>query len=578
MLSMESTSSLSGITNGSLKDLKDTHPARVLQIMNNHRKECAKLCDVELIVGDEKFYAHRSVLAACSPYFYAMFNGELIESTQRVVCLKEVQTDVFEPLLNFAYTGNLDVTVENVQPLLALASQINFPEAREICCKFLEMKLDASNCLEIRTFAESNGCMRFVEEVDSFVIDHFSDIVLLEDFVAMPYPLLLKCLASDELTISNEKSVYEAAIKWAKHDMKNRDNLLTSLLQHIRLPRIPVSYLLDEIDNEPLMRACHGRRDMLDEAKNYHLLPEHQMKYRSVRTRPRKSHSGMLFAVGGKETGEAITTKVECYSAKSNRWTPMSPLNIPRHQLGVTELNGRIFAVGGSDGATRLNTVEYFNPNDEDWKYAKSLTTCRSGVGVCTHSGFLYSFGGYDGHICLSSVEKYDPELDIWINIPPMNIVRSFPGVAVLGTRIYVIGGNDGSAFLNSCEVYDPLSNKWSFSAPMNRQRAGLGADVLDGLLYVSGGFDGVSRLDSTEVFDPRTNTWTTVANMVSCRDGLSMRQYGGWLYAIGGIDGPSYLNTVEYYDPKEDKWEEVTKMRSSRTAGGVAVLPYLLD
>ena len=79
-------------------------------------------------------------------------------------------------------------------------------------------------------------------------------------------------------------------------------------------------------------------------------------------------------------------------------------------------------------------------------------------------------------------------------------------------------------------------------------------------------------------MFDPRMNTWTTVANMISCRDGLSMQQYCGWLYAIGGIDGPSYLNTVEYYDPKEDKWEEVTRMRSSRAAGGVAVLPNLLN
>ena len=119
-------------------------------------------------------------------------------------------------------------------------------------------------------------------------------------------------------------------------------------------------------------------------------------------------------------------------SAKSNSWTPVTPLNIPRHQLGVTELNGKIFAVGGSDGKTRLNTVEYFSPIDDDWKYAKSLTTCRSGVGVCSHSGFLYSFGGYDGHLCLSSVERYDPELDIWISIPPMSIARSFPGTLTL--------------------------------------------------------------------------------------------------------------------------------------------------
>ena len=313
MLSMESTSSLSGITNGSLQELKKTHPTRVLKIMNDHRRECSKLCDVELVVGDAKISAHRSVLAACSPYFYAMFNGELIESKQRAVHLKDVQKEVLDLLINFAYTGNLDVSVENVQSVLSLASQINFPEVREICCKFLEMQLDSSNCLDIRSFAESNGCRRFVEDVDKFVIEHFSDVAQQEDFHIMPHSLLLKCLASDDLAINNEKKVYEAAMKWVKHDLQGRGYLLTSLLQHIRLPLLPVSFLLDEVDNEPLMRVSHGRRDLLDEAKNYHLLAEHQMRYRSARTRPRKSYSGMLFAVGGKEAGEAITTKVECY-------------------------------------------------------------------------------------------------------------------------------------------------------------------------------------------------------------------------------------------------------------------------
>lgn len=313
MLRMESTSSLSVVTNNNVRDIEESHPARVLKIMNEHRKECGKLCDVELVVGDSKISAHRSVLAACSPYFYAMFNGELMESKQREIQLKDVPKDVFELLINFAYTGNLDVTVENAQSVLSLASQINFPEVREICCKFFEMHLDASNCLDIRNFAESNGCLRFVEIVDKFVIEHFSDVVQLEEFLTMPQPLLLKCLASDDLMISNERIVYEAVMKWAKHDLQGRGFLLTSLLQHVRLPLLPVSFLLEEVDNEHLMRMSHGRRDLLDEAKNYHLLSEHQMRYRSSRTRPRKSYCGMMFAVGGKEAGELITAKVEYY-------------------------------------------------------------------------------------------------------------------------------------------------------------------------------------------------------------------------------------------------------------------------
>ena len=35
-----------------------------------------QLCDVEFVVGDLKINAHRIVLAACSPYFSAMFTSK----------------------------------------------------------------------------------------------------------------------------------------------------------------------------------------------------------------------------------------------------------------------------------------------------------------------------------------------------------------------------------------------------------------------------------------------------------------------------------------------------------------------
>ena len=37
-----------------------------------------QLCDVEFVVGDLKINAHRIVLAACSPYFSAMFTSECL--------------------------------------------------------------------------------------------------------------------------------------------------------------------------------------------------------------------------------------------------------------------------------------------------------------------------------------------------------------------------------------------------------------------------------------------------------------------------------------------------------------------
>ena len=312
MLSMDSTSNLAD-TLSSLPETNRIHSAKVLALMNEHRKECSKLCDLVLTAGDVNIPAHRSVLAACSPYFYAMFTGELMESKQRIVNLQDVQPQMLEVLIEFAYTGNLDVTEENVQPLLALASLIHFPEVREICCKFLESQLDPSNCLGIRKFAETHGCHRFLEHIDKYVLDHFKDILHSDEYSLMPYDLLCKHTSSDNINVNSEKEIYEGVLKWVRHDLPERGHLLPNLLAHVRLPLLPVQYLLEEVDNEHLIRVSLTCRDFLDEAKNYHLRPDKHQQFRSVRTRPRKSTTGTLYAVGGKEAGETITRKVECY-------------------------------------------------------------------------------------------------------------------------------------------------------------------------------------------------------------------------------------------------------------------------
>lgn len=59
--------------------------------------------------------AHRAALAAASPYFYAMFTGEMSESKQNVVILKEVDGDALELLIEYCYTAEVKVTEENVQ-------------------------------------------------------------------------------------------------------------------------------------------------------------------------------------------------------------------------------------------------------------------------------------------------------------------------------------------------------------------------------------------------------------------------------------------------------------------------------
>lgn len=60
--------------------VSDKHPRQTLEVINLLRKH-RELCDVVLVVGAKKIYAHRVILSACSPYFrYRERNVFFLES------------------------------------------------------------------------------------------------------------------------------------------------------------------------------------------------------------------------------------------------------------------------------------------------------------------------------------------------------------------------------------------------------------------------------------------------------------------------------------------------------------------
>lgn len=48
-------------------------------------------------------------------------------------------------------------------------------------------------------------------------------------------------------------------------------------------------------------------------------------------------------------------------------WTTVSPLGVPRDAVGVCLLGERLYAVGGYDGQSYLNTVESYDAQNNEW-------------------------------------------------------------------------------------------------------------------------------------------------------------------------------------------------------------------
>lgn len=56
-------------------------------------------------------------------------------------------------------------------------------------------------------------------------------------------------------------------------------------------------------------------------------------------------------------------------------------------RAGIAVLEGPMYAVGGHDGWSYLNTVERWDPQARQWNYVASMSTPRSTVGVTALNG-----------------------------------------------------------------------------------------------------------------------------------------------------------------------------------------------
>jgi len=94
-------------------------------------------------------------------------------------------------------------------------------------------------------------------------------------------------------------------------------------------------------------------------------------------------------------------------------------------------LGTKIYAIGGYDGKTHLNSVEEYNPDTNKWKILSPMVTPRCAHGCIALNGYIYVFGGFNGKF-LDSVERYDPYIKSWETMTPMPESRSYFGSALL--------------------------------------------------------------------------------------------------------------------------------------------------
>ncbi|KAL1254065.1 hypothetical protein QQF64_016294, partial [Cirrhinus molitorella] len=279
------------LNNAAEKLIKSCCVYKMLKELNQQRRE-KEFTDLKIIVEGKEFEVHQNVLASCSLYFKDLVkrssretgSGEKLE-----LKMTNIGADVLELLLEFVYTGSLVIHSANAKTLLEAANKFQFNTFCKVCVSFLEKQLTAANCLGVLAMAEAMCCTELHNMAKAFALQNFPDVAGQDEILSVSKEDLVNYLSNDSLNTKAEELVYETVIKWIKKDPVNRVQHISELLAVVRLPFIHPSYLLNVVDNEELIKSSEACRDLVNEAKRYHMLPHARQEMQTPRTRPRLS-------------------------------------------------------------------------------------------------------------------------------------------------------------------------------------------------------------------------------------------------------------------------------------------------
>ena len=312
----------------------ERHGEKLCSYLNNFRKQ-EVLCDTTLVVEGKTFLAHRNVLSASSGYFLGLFTTDMKEGREIQVTLEGFKSFIMEDLLNFIYTGEVQINNSNVKELVSLADYLLINSLKEKGNKYLEDSLQPSNCLSTYHFAEKYQFYELQTKAKNFVSLQFVSVSKCEEFLNLSIEQVTELLIDDEIKVDCEEQVYEAAISWVYHNLEKNRHYYPDLLKCVRLPSMSKYYLAEVLEKEELLiNNLECTRQLYTAMKTF-VLPSHTDLVKSSPRSCLSKHLEAIVTIWG--PGDEIRSSTQCYVPEEDQWYNLAPMLIPRFSHGAAE-------------------------------------------------------------------------------------------------------------------------------------------------------------------------------------------------------------------------------------------------
>ena len=522
------------------------------------------VCDATVRAEGQDFPAHRCVLSAGSPFFRALFTSELRvkENEDNVIELTEITCDALTEVLQYIYTGKAKINSSNAEDLVIAADYLIVPRLKSKAELFLEGSISVSNCLALKSFASQYNCESLGQAAVTYSCENFVAVSKSSDFLSLELEKVKELLGEDKINVRQEEEVYEAMMRWVKHDVTSRECSLPDLLKCVRLFSMSKYSLRQILEEEELVKKSPRSVAIVVNGLDYFLFPD-QFQGTLLTTRLSLAEcEDVVVITGGINENSRSSKDTRCFVLSTKKWlNSLATMPQSFNQLNAAVCGGLLYVVGDT---TSNKHLQCFYPNQNKWSNSIEQS-CRSAqhCSVTSFNEVLYVTGGVNDW-CATRV--YNPVLAEWKEVAPMKTGRAAHCAVVLQKHIYVIAGHNGTVCHNSVECYNPSTDQWRTIPSISRVRRFAAAATASGKIVVVGGYSGTSLTTEAtcEMFNPSANEWSLVTSPAFPRAASGIVSMDDIIYLFGGRNEEDFMKTVECFDVQRNEWQEVAVMPNS--------------
>ena len=169
----------------------DVPPPTILEDIKTALRD-KMFTDISFQIGDDEkgiVRAHKAILAARCPYFKAMFDSGMAERTQNLIKIHDVSLLVFEAILGYLYSDQVDDTQEvfksDPMAIFTAADRFGIERLKRICEQSILSSISIDNACFILQAADMVGATMLRKRSIEFVVRHYDAIVKTTGFEEM---------------------------------------------------------------------------------------------------------------------------------------------------------------------------------------------------------------------------------------------------------------------------------------------------------------------------------------------------------------------------------------------------------